>query len=340
MNTGDTSYKITRREAMCELASIPMIALGAKHTLKATRHEEMLRFCTAALEGCWELHRSNDSKGRQHAFDCVCTYVPMLETIAKDSPTQRLQALDLAARYAILKTLMSWTLASPIEAVVAAQHARSLSNETGNVALQFSARTKLNWTFLRNKNYAMGLETMQECEQILKDYKGPVLPSGMIGNVWSSYALAQVHNGIDPDRALGSALDSEPLPDKVVFLEFTAPDQHFEAAKIYCLKGDPLSAISQLGALIDLETLVLVPGVNTSERERLLAVNILTLSLLQLPERDMGQIIYAWTTAMEAAREYHHEVMYDEAMANFAIMHNLWRGEQAIRQLIPLTSHW
>jgi hypothetical protein len=338
MNTmGD---EITRRDALCQLASIPMIALGAKHTLKASRYEEILRFCTAALEGCWELHRSNDSKGWQHAFDCVCTYVPMLETIAKDSPALRAQALDLAARYAILRTLMSWTLASPVEAVQNARHAVTLSDETGDILLRLSARTKLNWTLLRNKNYTLGLETMQECEQVLKVYKGPAIPSGMIGNVQSSSALAQVHNGHDPDRSLGIALDCEPLMGRIAFVEFTEPDQHYEAAKIYSLKGDPVQAIQRFRRLMNTETLVLLPGIDLTEGERLHAVNHLVEAMLQLPERDIEQVAKTWANAMQGAQERHNEVMYDEAMANFAIMQTFWRGEQAIRQLIPLTSHW
>jgi len=32
-NMGDTTYQITRREAMCDLAILPMMALGANHTL-------------------------------------------------------------------------------------------------------------------------------------------------------------------------------------------------------------------------------------------------------------------------------------------------------------------
>src|SRR5205085_4477844 len=80
--TGDL---ITRRDALCELASIPLISLGKTQTLKASRYEEMLRYCTAALEGCWELYRGSDPVGIQHAFECASTYMPILETIAHDS---------------------------------------------------------------------------------------------------------------------------------------------------------------------------------------------------------------------------------------------------------------
>jgi tetratricopeptide (TPR) repeat protein len=339
--------EITRRDALCQLASIPMIALGAKHTLKATRHEEMLRFCTAVLEGCWELSRNNDLEGKRHAYQCVCIYVPMLETIAHDSPELRMQALDLASRYAILKTLLSWVgrIATPAEAVGCAQKALALSNETGNILLQTSAYTKLTWAYLRNKNHAKAWEAIQQGKEIIISHQkrgGRPLPSGIIGNFNSSYALAQAHNGLNPDVALGIALDSEPLPGYIAFVEFTEADQHYEAAKVYCLKGDPARAIEQTGKLIetDTEALAFLPYVDLTAGVRLHAINHLTNALLQLPERDMGQIVNAWTIAMQGAQERHNEVMYDEAMANFAIMQTFWRGEQAIRQLIPLTSHW
>src|SRR5579864_1911876 len=41
MTTGDD---ITRREALCELASIPLFALGKHGTLHTRRYEEMLRY--------------------------------------------------------------------------------------------------------------------------------------------------------------------------------------------------------------------------------------------------------------------------------------------------------
>jgi hypothetical protein len=54
----------------------------------------------------------------------------------------------------------------------------------------------------------------------------------------------------------------------------------------------------------------------------------------------MGHIVTAWTTAMEGTQARRNEVMYDEAMTNFAIMRALWPGEDAIKKLVPLTSHW
>ena len=87
MTTGNNT---TRRDALCELASLPMIALGKTYTLSSRRYEEMLRFCTAALEACWQLYRGSDPEGCKHAFDCIRTYTPLLLLPLKLSRRQNL----------------------------------------------------------------------------------------------------------------------------------------------------------------------------------------------------------------------------------------------------------
>jgi hypothetical protein len=342
MNMSDTTYKITRRDAMCELASVPMIALGQKQTLHAKRYEEMLRYCTAALEACWELYRGGDPVGTQHAFDCVCTYEPLLEAIARDSGQLREQALDLATRCVLLQTMLGWGRVKNSEAVSFALNALFLSNETGNISLQLSARTKLNWSYLRGRQYARALETMQEGEQQLQAYQrrknGPTLPSGMIGNFYSGYSMAQIRNDIDPDAALGIATSNEPIEGHLAFVEFTAPVQAWEAAWTYCAKGDSRQTIIWLEKLIDLKTLNVHPGITQSEAEG--AANILTQALLQSQDRDMKHIIHAWKASMNEAQNLKHERLYEEAMINFEVMRSFWRGEDAIKKLLPLTSHW
>jgi transcriptional regulator with XRE-family HTH domain len=344
MNTMTMGDKITRRDALYELASIPMIALGKTHTLYANRYEEMLRYCAAALEGCWELYRGSDPQGTRHAFDCATTYIPLLETIAHDSSRLRKQALDLATRYALLKTLLGWNCAHPWEAVGYAEHAMSLSKESGNILLQLSAHTKANWTYIRTKQYTRAWGIIQKGELMLEGYQrkknGPALPSGIIGNFCSSYCQAQVKNGILPDRELDIAAESSPLDEPIAMVEFPADGKFWEIAWICAAKGDPEQATIWLEKLIDTETLAAHQGLPLSESDRIGAINILTDALLQSKERDMGRIIRTWKTSMEGAITLKHEVMYQEAQANFTRMQILWPGEQAIRRLMPLTSHW
>jgi transcriptional regulator with XRE-family HTH domain len=344
MNMGDSTYKITRREAMYDLAVLPMMALGHHQTLPTRRYEEMLRYCTAALEACWELYRGSDSVGTRHAFDCVCTYVPLLETIAKDSAQYRREALDLATQYALLQTMLGWKCAKPMDCVSYAQNALSLSKETGNIFFQLSAYSKLNWTYLTSRQYTKAWETMQEGEYVLREYQRmknkPPLPSGIIGNFYSSYSQAQVNSGVAPDTALGIATDSEPLQGRIAFVKFTTIDQWWEAASTCCSKGDPVQAMIWLGKLIDPERLT--PNQNAPQNGwgRIATVNTLTRTLLQSPERDMNHIIHVWTVGMQGAQALRSEIRYGEAITNFEIMRVLWPSEQAIMKLLPLTAHW
>ncbi len=345
MNIDNKNYPVTRREALCQLATLPLITMQLQlpgSTVHSRRYDDAITHCTAALEACWQLYRESDPIGIQHAFDCVSTYVPLLETIAHDSSRLRKQALDLAARYAILKNMLGWGRVKNSEAVDFALNALFLCNETDNIELQLSARTKLNWTYLRDRQYIKSWETMQGGVHALTRYQrrknGPTISSGMVGNFYSGYSMAQIRNGIDPDTALGIATDSEPIKGHIAFVEFTAPEQAWEAAWTYCAKGDSRQAIAWLERLMDLKTLNVHPGITPSESEGV--ANILTQTLLQSQERDIGHIIHVWKAGMGEAQNLKHERLYEEAIANFAIMQALWPGERRIMKLAPLTSHW
>ena len=171
MNSNNPDYTITRRTALLELASVPLVALGQHSTLSSRRYEEMLRFCTAALEACWELYRGSDTVGAQHAFDCTCAYIPLLKTIAHDSSHHRKLALDLAAQYALVQTMLSWKCLTRTESISYAQNALDMGKASGNILLQFSAHSKLSYTYRTAGRYFRALETMQEGEATLKRYQ-------------------------------------------------------------------------------------------------------------------------------------------------------------------------
>lgn len=346
MNMGNPNYEITRREALCTLASLPAITLGQKPTFKTAQHEELLRHCTAALEACWELYRGSDASVTQYAFDCVSTYVPMLEAIAKDSHQYRKEALELATQYALLQTLLGWACVGAKESVIYALKARDLSKETGNILLQLSAFPKLGWTYTQSNNYTEALKTMQEGAYVLKCYQSrknnAPLPFGVIGNFNSSYAMVQADNGLSPDTALGIAVDSEPTKGHIALVEFQTTDKWWEAAKVCSARGDSKQAIKYLGKLMDVETLTYryCGNLQLSPRGLIGAINTLTHALLQSPKREMDYVIKTWKAAIEGAKILKSEQRYRDALSNFEIMKVLYPGEQAIMKLAPLTEHW
>jgi len=105
MNTDNKNYQITRREALCSLAALPMITFGLTipdKTVPSVHYGSVIAQCTASVEACWELGKSSEASDVMLAFQSASKYQPLLETIARQSSQHRKEALDLATRYALL----------------------------------------------------------------------------------------------------------------------------------------------------------------------------------------------------------------------------------------------
>lgn len=158
MNTGNKNYQITRREALYSLAALPLITFDLATPGKAvqpTQYGSVLAQCTASFEACWQLYQD----GASLAFKSVSKYLSVLQTIMRDSSHYRKEATDLAARYALLKTLLGWICVNPTETLQYAKNALALCKETGDISLQLSAYSKLAWGYFYDKQYAPALRT-------------------------------------------------------------------------------------------------------------------------------------------------------------------------------------
>ena len=110
MNADNKNYQITRREALCLLAGLPMITLDLAtpgRVLQSAQYGTVVAHCAASLEACWELSKSSDAKDVAFAFQSSLAYMHVLEAIARHSSRYRQEALDLTARYALLRAFHS-----------------------------------------------------------------------------------------------------------------------------------------------------------------------------------------------------------------------------------------
>jgi hypothetical protein len=346
MNATNKNYQITRREAIGALAKLPMITLGLTipgAVVQPKRYGDALEHCAVALEGCSELYWSNDASDILLAFQYVSKYLPILKTIAQDSSAPRCEALDLAARYALLKALLGSNCIRMTEETTSySKDAVALCNMAGDISLQLNAYRTLARRYFDNKNYMMAHRTIQEGECVLKDYQKmsdvPKLSSSVTGWFYSTYALVQTKSGEAPDVALGIATDSESSSTPTTSMLFTESTRLREAALICCYHGDQEQAMRWLAQRMDLETLA--PRIPQSEFGRIEAINILTLSMLKSKERDMEKIIHHWTAGIEGAKTLRHEHGFSEAVANFEAMEFVWPGEKRIKNLRTLIVHW
>jgi transcriptional regulator with XRE-family HTH domain len=196
MDTTNKNDQITRRTTLEMLAQLPLASLGLSlsgSSIKPAYYGDALVYCAAASEACWGLFRSSNAGDVQQAFQSVSMYLPILKTVARDSTVYRREALDLAARYALLQTLLGWDCSSSTETISYANDAVTLSKLTGDILLQLSAYIKLAWAYFFDNKGTQALRTMQEGEDILKNYQKspgfPPLPSSIIGGFHSTYAL-------------------------------------------------------------------------------------------------------------------------------------------------------
>jgi transcriptional regulator with XRE-family HTH domain len=351
MNTSNKNYQITRREAIRALARLPMITLGLTipgTIVQMNRYGDALAHCAAAFEGCWELWQGNNTSDILLAFQYVSKYLPLLKTIARDSSLYRKDALHLAAQYAVLQTLLGRVCVGLTEATWYAKEAVALSKETDDIALRLRTYVVLGHSYVYVREYALARAAMQEGESVLQRYQHrsniPPLPSSVIGNFYSAYALVQAKNGECPDSALGIATGSAPSNGSISFMgitqntHFTQNTQIREASLICCSKGDQTQAMKWIEKRIDSKTLV--PRVSQNERGRMEMINILTLSLLKSKERDMEQIIHHWTAAIEGTKALKHELGFSQAVANFEAMEYTFPGEKRIVELRDHIVHW
>ena len=117
--------------------------------------EGLLSRCATGIAACWETYCSCDANNMLLAFETVSRYIPVLTTVARQSSQQRKNALDLAARSAILKGTLALECLSPIATVECALEAVKLSKETGSASLHLGALSRLAWTYFNAKQPAL-----------------------------------------------------------------------------------------------------------------------------------------------------------------------------------------
>ncbi|MBV9228090.1 MAG: helix-turn-helix transcriptional regulator [Chloroflexi bacterium] len=345
MNATNKNYHITRREALCALATLPMITLGlttSKGTIQPAQYGKALAHCTASLEACWELSKSKEAGDLTLAFECISKYLPVLETIARNSSQYRKEALDLAARCALVKTFLGWQCAGPKETIQYARDAVARSKDTGNISLQLSAYSKLAWAYFHDKQYMPALATAQEAEAHLDQYlrlpnTQPLHPC-IQGGTYSTLALMQATNRQSPDVALGKATEADPGNESYAFMDFKQSNLLLETGWTYCYQGNQAKAMETLEKRVDPKTLS--PKIPQSELGRIATINTMALSSLRAKDRDMEKTIYLWVAGIEGAKTLKSEQRFIDSVMTHEFMEIAWPGEQRIMNLRDLIVHW
>jgi transcriptional regulator with XRE-family HTH domain len=346
MNRNDTHNQITRREAMRRLATLPLVTLGLAlpgWEIAPTRYGEVLAHSPAGLEACWELYERGGASELLLGFQCVSQYLAVLERIGQTSPQHREEALQLAAQYALLKTIFGWHCAGTAATIQYAQNALTLSTETGALALQLSASSKLAWVHFYGGNAQQALVAAQEGQAMLerseRQAKGDLLPASIRGGTYSTLAMMQARNGQPSAQALAQAMERDPGTEVHAYLDFTRTSMLLEAGYTLYSQDNHRQAREMLEKRVNSETLApRMPGV--TEAGRMETVNLLALSFLRAKDRDLERAIHYWQAVVEGAKALRSEYLFVQAATTCEQLALAWPEEARVRELRGQLVHW
>jgi transcriptional regulator with XRE-family HTH domain len=340
MNSSDKNYQISRREALGALATLPMLTLGLSipgKVVPPAQYGQAIAHCTASLEACWQLYYTGGATDTRLAFKSVSTYLDLLKTIVRTSPQYRREALDLATRYALLKTLLGWICVGPLATLPYAQEALALSKENGDLELQLSAYSKLAWGYFYNKQFPQALTTAQTGEALMLQHArllntAPLHPIVKAGT-YSTLGLMLARNNKEPDSALERAAEIRPDHEPAAYAMMTSKPSTLllEAGWAYCFAGNQVKAMEKLEQRVDPKTFE--PLMPQSEMGRLETINVMAFSSLMTKDRDLGQTLHLATASITGAVAQQHMQRISEAATIQEYMEIAWPQEERVKQL-------
>jgi hypothetical protein len=144
---------MTRRQAVNALVLLPFspplsLAEEGIYTMPAPKHDLFLQQVGASLVACEDLAISPDPKDISLVFRVCSRYLADLKGIAKSSSKERMRALELACRYAILRADLGWACVGDIATLPLAREAVEIAQDLGHIELHLSALSKLAWTYV------------------------------------------------------------------------------------------------------------------------------------------------------------------------------------------------
>lgn len=303
--------------------------------IRSSSYEVVLHECTVGLAVAQEMYRSKDADDLRFAYDTMCNYCHILNSIAQNSCHLRSRAVKLLAGSSILKMLLGWHCLGDISAIELAKEALSLSEQefkiSGDPSLYLSSHSKLAWAYSCKDEIEEALKIADQAVQLMSQHDPKKIPACILGGTWSTLAVMQARNHLKPDTALGMANGIDPGNEVVAFMNFTRSDQIREKAIALYHAGDQGAVTETLKQIIDPETLVLF--VSQSERERAEAIKTLADSSIATKERNMERITHYWLEMVQSARARQSKSGLGDAKRTLERLLIAFPGEQRILDL-------
>ena len=349
MNTDNQNYQFTRREALCRLATLPLVTLGLSAFVTVTERpaEEVLAQCAAGLAACRQLGRGW-YEDITLASQALAAYVPTLKALVRNSSKHRQAAAQLMTRVSMLQVLLNIHIEGPRQATGYARQAVTYSQESGDVPLQLFSLKLLSWTYSLDQQPKQALETITRAQVILQQADMQV-PLSIQGSHYAALSLRQAESGLsrEADTPLHLALDTFPAKltaeDDLAVIDtgYNLAAHLRDCGKAYYHMGESQQALEMFSQVMNLETLMPHIAID-SKRTQISLINYAALASLKLPmnRKDKAHSIHLLRAGVEGARALQSEQRFAEARRAYELMEAIWSGDSDVREMHDLFEHW
>ena len=349
METNNPNYHITRREAVAFLAALPQITLGtnAGNLIKPSVAEPFLKECAGGITACGTL--SNGSYAdRLLAYQVLSSYVPALDTLVQHSSYYRSSAALLAYQCLHIKSNLAYSIEGSQQMLIYAGQAVPYAKESEVRTVYISALRNLAMAYSDNHNNSQALLVGRKAAYQLELPGAPVQPlvQSWVHAGLMRYTAGEKASGIEEVRKLAYDTFSQATKSQ----EEEQPDYTLHSysnllrqdAMAHLHMRRPSEALKNFGQILDLNDEQVKPQLAVPPLRYGGTVMEATLASLKVPnsKKDKALSIRLWKAAIQAAKDFHGEERFQEAVQAYSIMESIWPDEADVLDLHDLIVHW
>lgn len=353
------SDPMSRRDALRFLALVPVDMLGLSPLRavfkKPFSYEDVLKHCAVGIVVCWKLRKA---KEYLFADSAVSAYIPTLKAIVHTAPaSQRKAAAALLAQCFLLKSPLSWHIATTNVAVTYAQQAEAYSIVAENRLLQVIALKMQAAALCYAHQWAQSLQVTEKANYLLKERdkrdrqkqisvappaEAP-LPQLLHSYIYAGLATYQARNG-QKEPALRSlqnahtAFFAQPEDEAApIWVDHSLGNLLLHDGTTHMHLGLYKEAVTSFGHI---ETQYAQHGQHLSCLIEATFDQVIVETSRDDQPRSLERCINLWIQGINGAKKLQSQQRFDEAIHAYTAMRAAWPGERQVKDLHDLIVHW
>ena len=325
----DNSYELTRRQAVKDMALVPVQLVGGLSIIEAGKVQKtdtdiLLKHCAAGITACWYLRR-----GKELLFtsDLTSLYISILRPmISSHSEAHRKAAATLLSQNFMLKSNLARGLQDDVQQAIAyEEQAIQYALMAENVTEQLIANREMAVVYWQRKKYKLALPYAEKAYGLMTKDTPKIIRS----LATSGLSLVQATTGHKDDAkiSLKEARDLFDPRDSIVSISYSEAILTLGAAQVYRQIGNFEESITLHAKSLTIPDISAMGAIQTRIHYALTEVS------RDDKPRDMGLCVKLLTEGITGAKELGSERYESEAHEVFNLLRVAWPRENAVKML-------